>query len=1101
MRKQLLFVISMIAFGLSIGLLAVIKMEQDYQLRGYTNPAEDQNLPFRIPRLGVNTELIQYSPNELQQHLSWMEEANITWVRQFIRWDEVEPEQGNYQWEQWDAIVAAVGEFPNLQLVAVLVNSPEWARLQSPNQSLTVTAPPAHVSDFANFARQFAERYADSIDVYQVWDEPNLDDAWGGLNPNPSEYVALLQSVYQAIHSHDETSIVISAALAPTIETSGQNISDIRYLQELYRLGAQPYMDAVAGKPYGFNTSSQHRTVDETVLNFSRLIALREVMVANGDGKKPLWASHWGWNALPDDWQGDASIWGQVTAEEQHQYTLEALTRAEHEWPWLGGMILHHWQPDVELDNPQWGFALINSDNQPTPLYNAITNRHQLNSAQDGLYHPLTTYAQYSGVWEFSPRGADIGWLDPSDSQLEFDFYGTDVALLLREGDYVAFLYPQIDGQPANATPHDTDGNAYIFLRSAVSSEDEKLVQPEIILEPVGQNLSLDNHTLQITADRGWNQWALAGFAISSGDLARPFQQRIVLLVTSTILSGFASLFYATKLNWQPITTPLKKFIAKFNPIQQLILSFIASIILMLGMLLTWGEHYPQLLHRSPVPLTIAMIALAVMWVTGSMLLTIIGGLLLFIVIFHRLEVGLILAIFWSPFFLFPVELNDFGFPIAGVITIISACAFVLQTTTHFAKQYRQKQISTVHLTRFDLLAVVIIFGNVFLWIFTAQLPDNSLEFLLIILELVLIWLIWRHINLNYFDIALFALLIIALLSIGWATYLPPAFDELRKLILEPLLFYGLFRQLALDKTLILNLVQSLILAGLAVSVIGLFLFVTKESVITAEGGSLRLASVYGSPNNVGLLLGRIIPFLLAYWLLVKQHRVVVGGLLLILAVTLTLTQSVGAILIGVPASIIVVVLLIYGRRAWLPILALVVIGVVAFSLLAQISPRFASVLDFTRGTNFFRLRVWESGLEIIQDHPVTGIGLDQFLYIFRGEYIRPDAIWDRDLSHPHNFILDFWTRLGIVGVILFLVLQGAFWNIIKILLTKFRENPLYLALVIGLAGSMIDLLAHGLIDNSIFVLDLAYIFMLLVGSVANLSGQVSNPPINIPVD
>ena len=170
------------------------------------------------------------------------------------------------------------------------------------------------------------------------------------------------------------------------------------------------------------------------------------------------------------------------------------------------------------------------------------------------------------------------------------------------------------------------------------------------------------------------------------------------------------------------------------------------------------------------------MIALAVMWITGSVLLTIIGGLLLFIVIFNRLEVGLILAIFWSPFFLFPVELNDFGFPIAGVITLISACAFVLQTTTHFAKQYRQQIISIIQLSRFDLLAFVIIFGNILLWIFTTQLPDSSLELLLIILELILIWLIWRHINFNYFDIALFGLLALALMTINWAIYLPPRF-------------------------------------------------------------------------------------------------------------------------------------------------------------------------------------------------------------------------------------------------------------------------------------------------------------------------------------
>ena len=36
--------------------------------------------------------------------------------------------------------------------------------------------------------------------------------------------------------------------------------------------------------------------------------------------------------------------------------------------------------------------------------------------------------------------------------------------------------------------------------------------------------------------------------------------------------------------------------------------------------------------------------------------------------------------------------------------------------------------------------------------------------------------------------------------------------------------------------------------------------------------------------------------------------------------------------------------------------------------------------------------------------------------------------------------------------------------------------------------GSMINLLAHGLVDNSVFVNDLAYVFMFLLALNANLS-------------
>jgi hypothetical protein len=38
------------------------------------------------------------------------------------------------------------------------------------------------------------------------------------------------------------------------------------------------------------------------------------------------------------------------------------------------------------------------------------------------------------------------------------------------------------------------------------------------------------------------------------------------------------------------------------------------------------------------------------------------------------------------------------------------------------------------------------------------------------------------------------------------------------------------------------------------------------------------------------------------------------------------------------------------------------------------------------------------------------------------------------------------------------------------------------------LMGSMINLLSHGLVDNSVFVNDLAFVFMLLLGLMNNLA-------------
>jgi O-antigen ligase len=193
---------------------------------------------------------------------------------------------------------------------------------------------------------------------------------------------------------------------------------------------------------------------------------------------------------------------------------------------------------------------------------------------------------------------------------------------------------------------------------------------------------------------------------------------------------------------------------------------------------------------------------------------------------------------------------------------------------------------------------------------------------------------------------------------------------------------------------------------------------------------------------------------------------------------------------------VIAVLLLINGKRARITILAIIII-IVALALFATQSERFSRFLDLHEGTNFFRIRVWQSALQIIEDHPITGLGLDQFLYAFRGRYMLPDAWQEPNLSHPHNFVFDWWTRLGIFGVIVFAWLQNAFWQRGTKLYHAARvDNPLTLAIIIGALGSMVNLLAHGLVDNSVYVNDLALIFVLITGiaSCLRTSELLTNP-------
>lgn len=1041
MRKLLQLIVGlMLVTGSLVATLATVDL-RDFALRGYVDPTKDQNLPYMSERPGVNVELLQYNPADLASALERIGAAKFRWIRQFAYWDDLEPKPGEYDWDSWDQLAETMRGYPELELVVVLMNSPQWAQADRGSDDQTRTAPAHSLADFAGFCREFAARYGDLIDYYQVWDEPNLGDAWGGNDPRPAEYVALLATARKAILQADPSARIVAGGLAPTVETGGRNISDIHYLEAMYAHGARELMDVVAGKPYGQFASPLDRKIDEAALNFSRIIALREVMLANGDGKTPLWASNYGWNFLPSDWRGDASIWGAVSEAKQVQYTLQALDRAHREWPWLGPMFLQHWQPAADPASAQWGFALVNPDGSASALLKALETYQYPSLAQNGLYHARNRHARYSGVWEFGELGADIGWLPTSDSHLSFDFFGADVAMLLREDEYFAFLYPTVDGQAPNATQQDASGNAYIFLRSNSRG-------PELNLSPIARDLPLGVHRLRAIADQGWDRWAIAGYAVSSGDLSAPYNRQIALGSFATALSLVVFALSAASAPWNNWPPGLSNLFSGLNATARLVLTGATSFFMMLAMLWTWESPRASIFLRDEVNIALALLTGGALYISESVLITLALAILLFIQIYHRISNGLILTLFWAPFFLSPVELYTYAIPMVEILLLISAAAGFVKAMVNIGRSHQMGN-SAFHAFSFGML---------------------------------------RRIELM--DAAVIGIALLAVISLLWAQQPDTALTELRTLIIEPAIFYLLLRFARPDRQTLFRLCAALFFAGVIVCLTGLY------QVLLAQG-QLPLKSVYGSPNNVGLLLGRTIPLALALVLVNVDSRlrwIAAGGLAVMLP-ALFLTQSAGAILLGVPAGVVAIFLGRFGRKAVAPLILLAAIGLVTVALLAQVSAAFASALDFTSGTKFVRLRLWESAIAMLRDRPITGFGLDQFLYHFGGEYLRPDAIWDADLSHPHNFILDFWTRLTVFGVALFGLIQLLFWRWAIIASRLLRHHdPLLFSMTLGLAGSMAALLAHGAVDNSVFVIDLAFLFMFQLAAMLRLRQLAEGP-------
>jgi O-antigen ligase len=320
-------------------------------------------------RPGINVELTQYDASELERVLSDVAGLGFTWLRQHFPWQAIEVAPGIYEWERWDAVVEATRRH-NLRLIAVVDTFPEWARRQ--DKYPLPCEPPCSTDAFGHFASVLAGRYADAIDYYQIWDEPNLSQSWGGGQVAPCGYAALLEAAYRAVHGADPSAWVLGGGLAPTQAPGPDNLNDLTYLRGLYAAGGGPYLDILAAKPYGFWSGPEDRRVAPDVLNYSRAVAWREIMRTNGDARKPIWAVEWGWHVEQAGRHGEMPPWGTDTLAVQQERILEAVRRARREWPWMGVMCWAEYQPAVAATSAQWGFALASSDGSPTGLHEII---------------------------------------------------------------------------------------------------------------------------------------------------------------------------------------------------------------------------------------------------------------------------------------------------------------------------------------------------------------------------------------------------------------------------------------------------------------------------------------------------------------------------------------------------------------------------------------------------------------------------------------------------------------------------------------------------------------------------------------------------------
>ncbi len=329
-----------------------------------------------------------------------------------------------------------------------------------------------------------------------------------------------------------------------------------------------------------------------------------------------------------------------------------------------------------------------------------------------------------------------------------------------------------------------------------------------------------------------------------------------------------------------------------------------------------------------------------------------------------------------------------------------------------------------------------------------------------------------------------------ATLTLPFTLHLREALREYRVVVVEPAVFYVLAVSTWRGLGDVWRALYALTGLGIGISLFSLYHY-WVIGVVENTGGVKRILAVYHSPNHLALFMGRLIPVVLAQVLfgwLVRRSRAltaVPAASLSLLLLVFYFTYSRGA-LIGIGAGALV---LLVGWRPRVAALAGVAGLVLVLGLTLVERERMVQVVPL-----FQRVYVWRAALAMALDHPLMGVGLDNFLYYYP-QYILPEARLEPDISHPHNLLLDFWLRTGVLGVVALAGVQVYFWRLVRGTLAQ--ENPWMRWAALSLAASMVDFLVHGLIDNSYFLIDLAFMFWCTVALATVLAR--STQPATVP--
>jgi len=240
-----------------------------------------------------------------------------------------------------------------------------------------------------------------------------------------------------------------------------------------------------------------------------------------------------------------------------------------------------------------------------------------------------------------------------------------------------------------------------------------------------------------------------------------------------------------------------------------------------------------------------------------------------------------------------------------------------------------------------------------------------------------------------------------------------------------------------------------------------------------------------------GMLMAAVIIITAAalYFLSRKEYRAfgLYAIALLVTGTGLLFTLTRGSWL-GAFAGVLIVLLAIDRKKALVFIGALIVL---AFSLKSTIFfERALSSLNLKKASSVNeRIYMWQSGIEMIKDRPLLGVGAGNVARVYP-EYRNRKSI-DRDFFHLHNNLIHIGAMDGLAGVSAFLLIFLVLWR--SLYKSVFSEGSIYMKYIItGVFAYSIAFFINGMFEYNFFASQVVLIFWFFMGFLGAGKGKAS---------